>query len=379
MSTASASCTLTRMRNGVSYTAIIVSSLGDLYQYYDSSRVVPDFSAGASEQPVLTFICGATASTDDVPPTIKVYWDGVEVTFANLNVGTTNNAVTGLAAGTIKIEQKGDPATKKPWKLRFVKNIATATATTQPGHSLKIVGIFAAGRTEAVKAFDLTPLTESGEAVHIISGSADATPFVVDQNKANSKCTLVAQVYRAGKAVTTTAGYGFQWYKKDVTEASGWKLLAGKTGQSLEVTASDVETYAEYKVEVTHGGTSFADTQSVMDVGDPYYVTLSITDQNNASADGSMNGDIAANEARKYTAGLVSRSGGSVPPIKTCNWLISTVDGVIQNGFTSNTNSYGVASRTYNTTALTIPATFVDSLNGGAGVQNLEITVTITF
>ncbi|MDE5975772.1 MAG: hypothetical protein K2G69_04410 [Muribaculaceae bacterium] len=387
MSTASASLTVTCLPNGKSYNVAIVCSKGDLYQYYDSGRVTPDFTAGVSEQPIVTLVFSATAMTSPIPPMIKLYWDDKEITFGSLNTGATNNAVTVgtnpdpiLEAGTIKIEQKGDPANNLDWKLRFVKNIAKPSATTLYGHTLKVQGIFPAGIAENVKAFELTPLTESGEEVHIESGSTDATPFVVDQNKANSKCTLVAQVYRAGKAVTTTAGYTFQWYKRDITKTTGWETLAGKTGQSLEVTASDVETYTEYKVEVTHGGATFADTQSVMDVGDPFYITFGIKDQNNTDATASMNGNLAANEARIFTAHINSRTAGQLPDtrINSCCWLITTVDGVVQNNFAGNTNpTYGVASKNYNTNVLTLPAAWILSLNGGAGVQTLNIFVTI--
>ena len=378
MSTASQGLQLTRIKNGVSYSAMLFCNKGDLFQQYNAQKVMPNFTS-ASDQPIVTFVCATTSTTDTVAPTIKVYWDDVEVTFSNLNAGTTNNAVTGLAAGTIKIEQKGDPGSNQPWKLRFVKNIASATSTTLVSHTLKVEGIFAAGRVIAVKPFTLSPLTESGETVHIVSGTSDATPFVVNQNLSGSKCTLVAQVYRAGEPLSSLSGYTFQWYKKNVSVSSGWESISGATQSSLQVAASDVDSYAEYRVVVTHNGTQFSDTQSVMDVGDPYYVNVTVKDGSGATASSSMNGDVSAGEKRVYKASLASRAGGSVPAMKSVYWLISTIDGVVQNAFPGTSSQEGVASRTTNTDTLEISAAWVDSLNGGAGVDCLDITVTVNF
>ena len=378
MSQASQSISVTRLKNGVSYSSLIVAAKGDLYQEYNQQRVVPDFSV-ASNQPEASLICAPTGATDAIPPSIEIYWDETRVEFDSLVTGSINKASAGLAAGTLQISQQGDAASGLNWKIRFLKNIATPSATPLASHVLKIVGIFPAGKTAAQKSFDLSVLSESGLRVHIEAGGDDAVPFVVNQNIANSKCTLVAQVYSGGTPISNPAGCTYKWHRKEASESTGWKLIAGQTQRTMVVTANDIDAYAEYKVTVTQAGSEVSDTQSVMDVGDPYYVAISVKDQNNATADPAMNGDVSAAESRIFTASLASRSGGTPPTPKQTNWIITTVDGVIQNNFAGNTNSQGVASRTYNTATLTLPAAWMDSLNGGAGVQMLEVTTQITY
>ncbi len=377
MSQASSSVTLTRIKNGMSYGAMFVISKGDLWQDYNAQKIAPDFTVAAN-QPEVKFVC--TTSEGSVPDTIEIYWDDVRVTFASLTAGSLNTASAGLAAGTIKIVQGGPQSnnTRLPWILRFVKNIAVPTAGTLASHVLKIVGVFASGKAEHARSFEMRPLTDSGESVHIQPSQSDPSPFVVDQNKANSSTTLVAQIYQGGKPLSTPGSdFTYQWYKQDSSQSSGWQTLAGKTSSSLTVTKDDVDTYAQYRVVVSHNGNTFSDTQSVMDIGDPYEVGIGVYSDSGctSSASPNMNGDVSSTEKRVFKASLVSRNGGAVPTILNCCWMITGVDGVLLNTWSSNTNSHGIAKSTYSTLTLSVPAAWLDEI----GAQSVDITAQVSF
>ena len=166
MSVASQSITVTRLKNGISYNSLIVTTKGDLYQEYNAQKVVPDFSV-ASNQPEAMLVCTPTGSTDAIPPSIEIYWDNTRVQFDSLDVGSVNKASAGLAAGTMQIAQKGDAAAGLNWKIRFLKNIAVTSATPLASHVLKMTGVFPSGKSPASKSFDLYPLSETGLRVHI--------------------------------------------------------------------------------------------------------------------------------------------------------------------------------------------------------------------
>lgn len=373
MSQSSQSITLTRLRNGVSYSAMLAISKGDLWQQYDANKVAPDFTVSAN-QPQVTLRC--LTGEGDYPDAIEVYWDGAKVPFSAMTAGSVNAAATGLDAGTIKIVQQGSSASAKEWVLAFVKNVAVKGTGAQASHTLKVVGIFGSGaKVSAQKSFDITMLTESGESVHIEPGLSDTNPFVVDQIKANSKCTLVAQIYSAGDPLATPGpAYTYQWYRMDATAASGWTAISGATSQTLTVSANDVDAYAVYRVTVTHGTDTFSDSQSVMDIGDPFYVAISVKDGSNASATPNMDGDVPASEKRVFTASLASRSGATAPAIISCYWLLTGVDGVALNTW-SGTNSYGIVSKNTSSTTLSVPASWMDSINA----QSINIDVTINY
>ena len=379
MSTASQSCTLTRIKNGMNYSGMLTVNKGDLWEKYNATKVSPDRSI-ATNQPVVTFQC--YTGEGSVPDTIAIYWDDVAVPFASLNTGSLNTASSNLAAGVIKIEQKGDKATGKKWMIRFVKNIAVAGTAVLPSHTLRIVGTFASGnKVVGIKGYSLSELIDSGESVHIEPGPTDANPFVVDQNVANSKCTLVAQVDQGGEPVSLS-GCTYKWFRQDAASSTGWSVVSGQTGQTLDVTASMVEAYAMFKVEVTvPSGNTVADTQSVMDVGDPYEVAINVYNQSGAASEPNMNGDVSTSEARWFTASLVSRRGGTPPTIQACYWLVTSVDGVTQNAGGSKIGD--MVGSTMNTANLTgsdkntikILASWLD----GLGLQSVDVTAMVTF
>lgn len=378
MRTVTNSMTVTRIPNGKIYNAHLVVDKGDLCQRYNATSVVPDFTV-ADKQPVVTYVGAVTAKTGAVPTTITVYWDNVEVVFASYDQGMVNTASAGLAAGTIQIFQKGDPATGQVWKLKFLKNIATPSATPLVGHILTVEGHYPSTTVIGSKPFDLIPLSESGYDVHIEAGASDAIPFTVDENVPGSQCTLVATVYRGGNKITGTGNMQFKWYRKDATESTGWKSLT-ETTDTLIITAGSIEAYAEFRVVVTIDGEEYSDTEGVQDVGDPIIIVYRIKDQNGNDASMSMNGDVPDDEKRVITAALSSRTGStSVPAIIDCYWTVMSVDGALLNTWTANLNSYGVAKSTYNTTEFTLPAAWIDSLNGGAGLITLNLSTQITF
>ena len=362
MSTALQSLTLTRALGGEVYATMISCSKGDLFQRYDSNGVYPDWEATPTERPVLTYHCVSSAnpSGETIPDRIEVYYDGALVTF---NAGQTVSA-----DGRFQI---GGGASGQPYTVTVLKNVCTASsATTQAGHTIKIVGYVGVNTFPAMIAVDVQPRTENGMEVHIISGEDTDNPFVVDQNSGKS-CRLKAQVYSGGVAVASPAGT-FKWEKQT---SGGWTAEGGATTDTLTVSPNDVEAYAVYRVTYTEGGVGYMDTQSVMDTGDPYYVGISVTDGKN-TAEPVFAVGAQSSEKRVFTASLMARRSGASVPAWNSTWQLTRPDGTLLNSsFTGGKDTHGVSDMTQKTKTLEVPLSFMQD----NGVDSMVVTAVVDF
>lgn len=359
MSQAIASVTLTRILGGEVYASLITCNKGDLFQRYNTDRVAPDWETDTTKRPVLTYHCASSAAAGQtvIPDKIELYYDGTKVTF---NAGQSTSA-----DGRFLISGGGT----QPWQVTCLKNFCTKGATAQAGHNIKIVGFVGLNTFPAAIPVDIQPLTENGEEVHIIGSGAN--PFVVDQNTGSS-CQLIARVYSGGTEVSA-GNRTFKWEKQT---AAGWAVIAGATTDTLTVTASDVDAYAVYRVTVTNPATgeSHMDTQSVMDVGDPFFVGISITD-GTAAADAQFPVGAPSSAKRVFTASLLARRTGATVPAYTCRWQLMRPDGTLLNSsFTGGTDSHGVIDMTQNSRTISVTCGFmadnsVDTINVTAIVE----------
>lgn len=365
MSQTTAKLTLTKLKNGVTYSAMLVTAQGDVRQQYAIGKVVPNWEVTPSLRPLLVLHCIASSQTgqETIPSNITLYYDGQEVPFGSANTQgvATSQAVTNYCpAGMFERSKTAEGL----WQIRICKNYVQATANPQSGHTLLVKGEINVGEyIQASIALMASELTATGEEVSITGDPAN--PFVVNQQTAGSSTTLTAQLYRGGEPVGMPSDYSIRWYKMGKTD---WELISGQTGQTLTVSADDIDSYAEYRVVLTTPSQStLSDTQSVMDIGDPYVIVTVITDPNNGNADAELNEFRTATDMRKIIASLANRNGtGSVPSSVAFTWILVKPDGVVLNNFAGAWNGAvgaSVPKTTTNTNTMTVTGQFFDDNN----------------
>ncbi|MDE7180562.1 MAG: hypothetical protein K2N88_05140 [Muribaculaceae bacterium] len=365
MSESMARVTLTKTPEGVTYQCMITCSTGDVRQLHNDNGVIPDFTVAAN-RPVLTFHClSSAASTGETyPANVSLYYDGTKLT-TNAS-GLTADGMFQTAGGVTS-----------PITVTILKNYALANSANQPDHVLKMVCQLATGQTVQAE-IPLTSglLSESGEFVSIIDAGTGTSkqPFVVDQNVGNT-CVLKAQIYKGGNILSTTTGYTFQWQKMGV---SGWQNISGATAQTHTVNASDIESYAEYRLVVTHtaSGNTFSDTQSVMDVGDPYFLAITCKDSTGAGADFQFAAGEAETSVRVLTAVLYDRKNNQTASKSFTNkWQLVKPDGVILNTSAVTCGTVTIPAQSTDVKTITIPNQYLTD----NGITSMDVYAVATY
>ncbi|MBD5302338.1 MAG: hypothetical protein HDS16_05000 [Bacteroides sp.] len=344
MSESVARVTLTRVPNGVTYQCMITCNTGDVRQLHNDAGVVPDFTKTAN-QPLLTFHCLSSASStgETYPENATLYYDGSKLS-VNAS-GLSSDGMFQISGGRTS-----------PIQVKIMKNYAVANNVNQPDHVLKMVCQLATGETVQA-SFPLTSgiLTESGEFVSIIDTGTGTSkqPFVVDQNNGTT-CVLEAQVYRGGDIVQLLGtDYKFQWQKMGT---SGWQDITTAKSQRYTINASDIDSYAEYRVVVTHGDNTFTDTQSVMDVGDPYFLAIACQDSKGAQAETVFGADETESSTRVLKSILYDRRNNQNASVNfTTTWQLVKADGVILNTSAITHGTITIPSQNTQASSITIP------------------------
>lgn len=245
------------------YTTLIQSPSGDLYQEYAGEAgaigtVAPDFS---STRPLLVFIATSSRVAEGVavPTSIEWYFNGVKLSFSN-NVSTTSiNGETGhfqyvpYAAGS-----------QDYFGLRILKNLVNA-AGLAPCTVKAVARVAYGNKADTIKAEYVINISKStGSPYKVTIAAADNKYFTIREK--GGSCSIKAVAYQGGAEIVSALTY--KWYK--LTSGS-WQLMNGYTGKTVTVTGSMVDCYAQFKVEIYRSGVLLgSDVQSVMDVSDPY-------------------------------------------------------------------------------------------------------------
>ena len=291
MSTASTSRTIKFISKAGTYTAVIMSPNGDLYQDYegttnDVTAIYPNFE---TLKPVLYFVCTSSRVAEGVasPDAMEYYFNGTKLTFSG-------GVSTGTYAGYFKIvEPSGDQLYNG---LQIVKNIA-AIAGYAPAVIKMVATISYGTQSDQIQASYTIPIQQAtGSSYRVTIVAGDTKNFVIN-DKAGS-CVLKAMAYQSGKALSKDLTY--VWEKMGAT---GWETLAGKTAQTLTVSGTDINTYGEYRVHVSRAGAEIGtDIQGVMDASDPYDI-----DPHPNPADEAITEDTSGNGQVTYTPVVVTR------------------------------------------------------------------------
>lgn len=295
MSTASTSRTIKFISKAGTYTAVIMSPNGDLYQEYEGDRgniisVFPDFE---TLKPVLYFVCTSSRVAEGIvdPDAMEYYFNGQKISFSG---GTS----TGTFEGYFKtVAPEGD---QLYYGLQFLKNIAELSGLA-PAVIRMAATISYGTQSDQIQASYTIPVRPfTGNAYHVTIMAGDTKNFVITEK--GGSCILKAVAYQGGSEVTQ--GLTYKWEKMGGT---GWEELAGKTAQTLTVSGDDINTYGEYRVHVSRSGSEIGtDIQGVMDASDPYDI-----DPHPVPEDEAITEDPTGNGEVTYTPVVVKRGTGT--------------------------------------------------------------------
>lgn len=355
MSTAMSKVSVIRLKDGTTYTSYIACAGGNLIQYFDSTAVTPDWS-DTNGHPILVFHAISSAGDGETNiVNMSLFYDGVKVISAGTYADTQGRF--NLAKGSDGL-----------WRCTIMKNLVTAGPTSNAAnHTILMVGETAEGKKiQAYIGVSCSPLTDTGRRANIVSGDASVSnPFTVDQGKGTS-CVLKAMLNDKGKDIDPPSGFSIQWYRQ--TTASGWTAISGATNQTLTVNASDVETMAVYRVKLSNSTTSeeYYDTETVLDVGDPFYLALAIYAGNTTTeASPIFTADEPGTAFRTFTPTLVNKnSGAAFAGTVSYYWKIMKPDGTFANNSSTTVGGQTIPARTTAQATLKFPAQLVDDYEG---------------
>lgn len=295
MSVASTSRTIKFISKAGTYTAVIMSPTGDLYQEYegtvnDVTNVYPDFSV---LKPVLYFVCTSSRVAEGVadPDSMEYYFNGEKINFSG-------GVSTGTFAGYFKtLAPSGD---QLYYGLQILKNIADLAGYAPA--VIKMVATISYGtQSDQIQASYTIPIQQAtGSSYRVTIMAGDTKNFVITTKGGN--CVLKAMAYQSGRALSKDLTY--VWEKM---EATGWATITGVTSQTLTVNGADINTYGEYRVHVLRAGMEIGtDIQSVMDASDPYDI-----DPHPSPEDEAITEDTSGNGEVTYTPQVVTRGTGT--------------------------------------------------------------------
>ena len=295
MSVASTSRTIKFISKAGTYTAVIMSPTGDLYQEYegtvnDVTNVYPDFSV---LKPILYFVCTSSRVAEGVadPDSMEYYFNGEKINFSG-------GVSTGTFAGYFKtVTPSGD---QLYYGLQILKNIADL-AGYAPAVIKMVAAISYGTQSDQIQASYTIPIQQAtGSSYRITIVAGDTKNFVITAK--GGSCVLKAMAYQSGQALSKDLTY--VWEKM---EATGWVAITGATSQTLTVNGADINTYGEYRVHVLRAGAEIGtDIQSVMDASDPYDI-----DPHPSPEDEAITEDTSGNGKVTYTPQVVTRGTGT--------------------------------------------------------------------
>lgn len=295
MSVASTSRTIKFISKAGTYTAVIMSPTGDLYQEYegtvnDVTNVYPDFSV---LKPILYFVCISSRVAEGVADldSMEYYFNGEKINFSG-------GVSTGTFAGYFKtVTPSGD---QLYYGLQILKNIADL-AGYAPAVIKMVAAISYGTQSDQIQASYTIPIQQAtGSSYRITIVAGDTKNFVITAK--GGSCVLKAMAYQSGQALSKDLTY--VWEKM---ESTGWAAIAGAASQTLTVNGADINTYGEYRVHVLRASAEIGtDIQSVMDASDPYDI-----DPHPNPEDEAITEDTSGNGEVTYTPQVVTRGTGT--------------------------------------------------------------------
>ena len=234
-----------------------------------------------------------------------------------------NNCIYFTDTNEIVFTFKYKAGTTNYYGLQIVKNLVKASSGASC--SVKAVATVTVGNvSDEVQFVYSIPITKgvgNQNVVTIVSG--DDKYFAIREK--GGSVVLTAMARRGASEITS--GLTYKWSRM---VNGAWQTLVDQTGKSLTVTDSLVDTTGIFKVEVSQGGNLIGlDTQTVMDLSDPYDIITNPNPEDETIVSGS-GGSVT------YTPILVKR--GQTTKAKNMLFYFVFMDsaGVILNPATAN-------------------------------------------
>ncbi|MCH5236985.1 MAG: hypothetical protein J1E95_04215 [Muribaculaceae bacterium] len=333
---ASATKQLIFTSKGGTYTAIFMADFGDLFQKYVGdptksngiTEFIPDFdptrSGGKAVNLTLTVV--ASSQIGDVNlKNCKVDYSvsGSKIQFnTSLEVSKTGSGSVYKSSNFPGIFEKTPEN-----QLRIVGNIAGL----MQGSSFKIeasVTMTASADADSIVAYlpvAVSEFTGSDGAIVTIYDSSGKN-FTLSEN--NDQLNLSVNIFDDKKWISDFSPYTFKWYK---LTTAGWSVVKSGTGstyRTLTVHDADVDSYADFRVDVEKGGVFIgSDTQNVQDASDPYLIGIStkIFDGTTtyASDDARLTDQMGGNAYMELTASLQYRNSNTEVQNEAPLWKFS--------------------------------------------------------
>lgn len=304
------------------YMPAVVCDKGDLYQEYDGDvsapiNVAPDFSV---MKPVLSYILTSSRVAEGVvvPSSVKWYFNDVEILFS----GNVSTNTFGGETGHFKFIPYQAGVTNY-YGLQIVRNLVKASAVASC--TIKAVGTVTVGNVsdEIQFVYSIPVIKGVGNQRVVTIASGDNKYFAIREKGGSVVLTAVARM----GASELTANLAYKWFRM---VNGAWQVITGQTGKNLTVTDSMVDTTGIFKVEVSQDGNLIGiDTQTVMDLSDPYDIITNPVPEDETIVSGS-GGSVT------YTPILVKRR--QTTKAKETLFCFSFMDsaGVVLNPSTAN-------------------------------------------
>lgn len=358
MSSASKSLEIKFNAKTGTYTAIIQSPDGDIYQEYQKAGetvvVYPDFK---KSKPELDFVCLSSRVADgfSTPVSMRFFFNDAEITFNS--AGKSD----GLFAGLFELIRPS--STQLYWGLRIVDNLAEVSRFAPI--VIRMVGQM----TARAEASDLTNGYQASYSIPVnpYTGTAYRVTIKAGDGKAfnlhspTDSCLLEAVAKQGNE--TLTKGLYYKWYRAANTP-TGWEQITSATGKTLEVSAADVDCTRDYMVEVYNDSSMSKDNllgydfQVVIDGSDPYDIDLHPSPE-----DASIDEDESGIGSVTVTPQLVLR--GTTTPIESKFYFtLKSASGVVLNTEENRNNTNALS---------TFTVTRRDCIKAGYG--NISLTV----
>lgn len=287
MSVAAATTTILFKRKIGAVSSTIISPNGDLVQYYNDTptnpgKIYQDFT---TLQPLIYLVASSSRATEnlDFAGSVDVYVNNQLLTFKD---DFSTNSFNG-ETGHFKLSKSSDTKAYNDG-ITIVKNLVTAFEGNQV--VIKMVGRLTdgGGTSDDISATYTIPVQKStGPGYYVTIAAGDKNNFIItsEDDEATNHCILLAKVYRVdGEGTAVTEGLSYNWYKES---EEGWGSPIG-TSDSIKITAKNVFSMANIKVEVIKDGTTIgADIQTVRDNTDTMTIDLGASPKDETIIEGS--------------------------------------------------------------------------------------------
>lgn len=204
MSSASTTRTIKFLSKAGTYTALIMSPTGDLYQEWEGTqdevtKIYPNYE---TVKPILYFVCTSSRVAEGVatPDAINFYFNDTKIEFS----GDTSS---GIFAGYFKkITPGGD---NLYYGLQILKNIVELSGFA-PAVIKMVAQISYGTQSDEIQASYNIPIQQStGTSYRVTIAAGDSKNFVITEK--GGSCILKALASQGGEAITKNLTY--KWEK----------------------------------------------------------------------------------------------------------------------------------------------------------------------